>query len=86
MQYSNVRPHSSSPVARKIKRKLDRVFKLNNNPPTYTLDNTVDAIRNAKHSTAVGPDGLCILYDKNMGKKALLPAFLGSGPEGDEVL
>ena len=71
IQYSNVRPHSSSPIARKIKRKLDRTHRLNNNAPTFTLDNTVDAIKNAKHSTAVGPDGLCILHYKNMGRKAL---------------
>ena len=70
-QYANVMPHDRSWVARKIKRNLDKNHKLNDNFPSFTLDDTVGAIKQAKYSTAAGPDGLCIFHYKNMGRKAL---------------
>ena len=71
LQYSNVRPHQSSRLARRIKRKIDRLHRLVDAEPRFTVAHTVDAIKQARNSSAAGPDGLTVLHFKHFGPRAL---------------
>ena len=71
IQYTNIRPHSSSKTSRKIQRKIRVVHKLNDNVRPFTPTDTVEAIKSAKNSTAVGPDGFSTVHLKHLGPLAI---------------
>ena len=71
IQYTNVRRHFSSKSARVIQRKIKDIHKLNNNFRPFTADDTAEAIKNSKNSTALGPDDLSTVHFKHMGPSAI---------------
>ena len=73
-QYTNIRRHSSCKSTRVIQRKLHNIHKLNDNFRPFTSEDTADAIKSSKNSTALGPDDLSTVHFKHMGPLAV--AFL----------
>ena len=62
IQYTNVRKHSSSKSAQAIQRKIKDIHKLNNNFRPFTAEDTADAIKSSKNSSALGPDDLSTVH------------------------
>ena len=70
-QYTNVRKHSSSKDSRKIKRKIQEQHQLDPNFRPFSAEDTAEAIKSAKNSTALGPDDLSTVHFKHMGPLAI---------------
>ena len=70
-QYTNLKTHKSSKKSRTVKRNLKSTHPLDPNFTPFTPVDVADAIKRAKNSTAVGPDGISILHLKHMGPTAL---------------
>ena len=70
-QYTNLKTHKSSKKSRTVKRNLKSTHPLDPNFTPFTPVDVADAIKRAKNSTAVGPDGISILHLKHMGPNAL---------------
>ena len=64
-QYSSVVRHVSSKTARRVT-KDSKLYNLNDNQ-TFTPDKTREAIKTAKASKALGPDGISTVHLKNLG-------------------
>ena len=71
IQYTNIRTHSSSKTSRLIQHKIHEAHKLNPNFRPFTPADTVEAIKSAKNSTALGPDGFSTLHLKHLGPLAI---------------
>ena len=70
-QYTNLKTHKSSKKSRTVKRNLKSSHPLDPNFKPFTPVDVAAAIKRAKNSTAVGPDGISILHLKHMGPLAL---------------
>ena len=66
-QFSTVVPHSSDPIARKVKRDLNRLHPLDTSASPFSPEFVFKAICNSGNSTAAGPDGLTIHQFKHLG-------------------
>ena len=74
--YTNIRIHKSSKKARRLDRKVKNKHNLDHNLSPFSSEDVADAIKSAKNSTALGPDGLSIIHLKHIGPLAL--AYLTS--------
>ena len=54
LHYTNIRKHSSSKESRKINRNLKEEHPLDHSFRPFTLEDTVDAVKSAKNSSALG--------------------------------
>ena len=70
-QYTNLRKHSSSNVTRKVNKDLKSSHPLDHGFKPFTLEDTAEAIKRSKYSTALGPDGLAAVHLKHLGPIAL---------------
>ena len=70
-QYTNVRQHRASREARKLDRKMKAKHLINHDVAPFSTEDVANAIKAAKNSTALGPDGLSVIHLKHMGHVAV---------------
>ena len=70
-QYTNLRKHSSDKETRKVNHEIRNNHPLDHSYKPFTLEDTSEAIKRAKSSTALGPDGLSAVHLKHLGPIAL---------------
>ena len=68
--YTNIRKHSSSKDTRKIHRDILKDHPIDHNFKPFSVEEVTDAIKAAKSSTALGPDGLSVIHLKHLGPVA----------------
>ena len=73
-QYTNLRKHSSNKETRKVDREIIENHPLDHSYNPCTLEDTAEAIKQSKSSTALGPDGLSAVHLKHLGPAA--PGYL----------
>ena len=64
-------PPSSDKVFRRVKRRLDKHIPLDRSFSPFSVDDTANAIKSSKNSTATGPDGLAPWHLKHLGAQGL---------------
>ena len=69
-QYTCIRKHESSPLTRRVLRGI-RKKKMDHAYCPFSVEDTSEAIKRAKNSSAAGPDGLTMVHLKHFGPKAL---------------
>ena len=70
-QYTNLRKHSSNKESRKVNKDLKTSHPLDHSFKPFTLEDTAEAIKRSKYSTALGPDGIAAVHLKHLGPIAL---------------
>ena len=69
-QFSSLGPHKSSPLTRKVLRRIRKKRMVPDYSPFVDAD-VAGAIGRAKSSTAAGPDGITMVHLKHLGPRAL---------------
>ena len=71
-QFTSVTPHTSDPLARRVKRRLIKAHPLDTSLTPFTPSLVSKAIRDSGNSRAAGPDGLTIHHLKYLGPSGII--------------